>query len=320
MPINNSYTPLQKLRARLLDEPITEQSVLLPDFDPSTVAQINSGTYDWKQQPRWATDIPFTAHHRKQRRTIIERLCEDAVGDPDAADIGLDMLKCSRTFPCGSPFCPFCRHKQQEQRAKKALNKFAATAKDEMTFLTILHPVTYDPMHDASTHIRYIRDSVRNALNHRRYKQVRMLGAFEIDVKRSQDAKTPRSNQVLTALNMNTTSRQPAYLVHLHTLVDLGGIPRKQVRRVFTRAFDKPYQVRLSHLRYDINKDASIERIARYMFKFRAQFSDNLFGKEVELRAKYKELYPAPLMREYVQLIHSLKTNNGFKGFRFEIK
>ena len=318
MTTTNSYTQLQKLRARLLGEPITEQSVLLPDFDPSTTAQINSGTYDWKQLPRWANSIPFTAHHLKQRRTIIERLCEDAVGDPDAADIGLDMLKCSKTFPCGSPFCPFCRHIQQEKRAKKALNKFAATAKDEMTFLTILHPVTYDPMHDAPTHIRYLRDSVRNALNHRGYNQVRMLGAFEIDVKRSQDAKTPRSNQVLRALDMNTTSRQPAYLVHLHSLVDLGGIPKDQVRRAFTGTFNKPYQVRLSRLRYDMDKDESIDRIARYMFKFRAQFSDNLYGKEVGLRAKYKELYPAPLMREYIQLIHSLKVNNGFKGFRFE--
>ncbi len=53
-----SYTQLEKLRARLLGEPITEQSVLLPDFDPSTLAQISNGTYDWKQLPRWAKDDP----------------------------------------------------------------------------------------------------------------------------------------------------------------------------------------------------------------------------------------------------------------------
>ncbi len=67
-----------------------------------------------------------------------------------------------------------------------------------------------------------------------------------------------------------------------------------------------------------MDKDESIDRIARYMFKFRVQFADNLYGKEVGMRAQYKELYPGPLMREYVKLIHSLQVNRGFKGFRFE--
>ena len=92
----------------------------------------------------------------------------------------------------------------------------------------------------------------------------------------------------------------------------------KTAVQVVPGTFDKPYQIRLSYLRGDMGKDESIDRIARYMFKFRAQFSDNLYAKEVGLRAKYKELYPAPLMREYVKLIHSLKVNNGFKGFRFK--
>ncbi len=111
---------------RFMGTRATEQSIFLPDFDPSTITQINNGTYDWTQLPRWANSIDTTAYHLKQRRTIIERLCEDPTGDQDAADIGLDMLKCSKTFPCGSPFCPHCRHIQQEKRAKKARNKFAA--------------------------------------------------------------------------------------------------------------------------------------------------------------------------------------------------
>ncbi len=119
---------------------------------------------------------------------------------------------------------------------------------------------------------------------------------------------------------MTAPSWAPSYSTNAVTTTSLacGTAASKSARNDATRTFNKPYQVRLSHLRYDMDKDVSIDRIARYMFKFRAQFSDNLYGKEVGLRAKYKELYPGPLMREYVQLIHSLKINNGFKGFRFE--
>ncbi len=319
MTITEELTALRKLRAKLLGNADTNDPLFLPDTNPSTLTRINDGTYDWTKLPRWVNSIPVTAYHLRQRKTIIERLCEEHYHDQDATAIGLDMLECSKTYPCGSPFCPFCRHKVQEKRSATALAKFAATAKSEMTFLTILHPVTYDPFYDAQAHIDYLRDSVRNALNFRGLSQVRMLGAFEIDVKRRQEAANDRSKRVLTALEMDITSQKPAYLVHLHSLVDLGGIPREEVRSAFTGVFDKPYQVRLTHLHRDKGKDESIERLARYMSKFRVQFADNLYGKERGMKVQYRELYPAPLMREYVKLIHSIKVDNGFKGFRFKI-
>ena len=318
MITTEELTALRKFRAKILAKTDPFDLIFKPDPNRPTIARINDGTYDWTKLPRWVNSIPVTAYHLRQRKTIIERLCEDPVGDWDAAIIGLDMLECSKTYPCGSPFCPYCRHKVQENRSKTALTKFAATAKSEMTFLTILHPVTYDPFHDAQGHIDQLRNSVRNALNFRGFNQVRMLGAFEIDVKRREDARAFRSKQVLTALGMDTTWHKPAYLVHLHSLVDLGGHSRKEVRRVFTGVFDKPYQVRLTYLHRDKGKDESIDRVARYMSKFRTQFSDNLYGKERGLKVQYRELYPAPLMREYVKLIHSIKIDNGFKGLRFK--
>lgn len=320
MRIDDSIsTPLYTLRSKL--------SATLPPLpfgftqgEASTITQINTGIYNWTRLPRWVKSIPVDKHCLRQRRTIIELLCEEPVGDPDSAEIGLAILECSKTVPCGSPFCPFCRHKEQNKRSAKALAKFASTQKEEMAFLTILHPVTYDPMRDARTHMDCLRNGVRNALNYRGYNQVRMLGAFEIDVKRKEDAATQRSNQVLTALDMDTTSRRFAYLIHLHSLVDLAGVPKAQVRRAFTGSFDKPYQVRLSRLRDDMSKADSIEQIARYMFKFRVQFSDNLFGKETGLRARYKDLYPGPLMREYAKLVHILKVNKAFKGFHYSYR
>ena len=318
MTTTERVTQLQILRAKLLEKENRLGELFLPDLNPTPLSQINAGTYDWTNLPRWVNSIPVTAHHLKQRRTIIERLCEDPVGKKDAAEIGINILECSKTIPCGSPFCPYCRHKEQQKRSVKALAKFANTAKSEMTFLTILHPVTYDPMADARDHIDDLRSSVRNALNYRGFNQVKMLGGFEVDVKRRQEAQSKRSRRVLTALDMDTTSAKSAFLVHLHSLVDLGGHSKDDVRSAFAGVFDKPYQVRLSYLRSDMGKDESIDRIARYMFKFRVQFADNLYANEVGLRARYNQLYPGELMREYVPLIHSLKTNNAFKGLHFK--
>ena len=231
MITTEELTALRKFRAKILAKTDPFDLIFKPDPNRPTIARVNDGTYDWTKLPRWVNSIQATNHHLRQRKTIIERLCEDPIGDWDAAKIGLDMLECSKTDPCGSPFCPYCRHKAQEKRSKTALTKFAATAKSDMTFLTILHPVTYDPFYDAQAHIDYLRDSVRNALNFRGLSQVRMLGAFEIDVKRRQEAANDRSKKVLTALEMDITSQKPAYLVHLHSLVDLGGIPREEVPR-----------------------------------------------------------------------------------------
>lgn len=318
MTTTEKITSLQKIRTKLFAKENSLGDLFLPDLDSTPLAQINAGTYDWTNLPRWVNSIPVTAHHLKQRRTIIERLCEDTAGKPDAAEIGINILECSKSIPCGSPFCPYCRLKEQEKRSAKALTKFAGTAKSEMTFLTILHPVTYDPMADARDHIDKLRSSVRNALIYRGLNQVQMLGAFEVDVKRRQEAQSKRSRRVLTALDMDTTSAKSAYLVHLHSLVDLGGHLKDDVRNAFTGVFNKPYQVRLSYLRKDMTKDESIDRIARYMFKFRVQFADNLFANEVGLRARYNQLYTGELMREYVPLIHSLKINNAFKGLHFK--
>ena len=261
-------------------------------------------------EPHWIRNKKVPTHSLSHRKQTIRLLVEEQT-DQTATAIGMKILKCMKSSPCRSPFCPFCRSNAQDTAAKRAKQIFSNTSKSNITFLTILLPVTYSPISDASGLISKCRRQVNNVFAYRNFTDVFLYGAFEIDVKRPRYVKgKERSEKVLKALGMDLSSTDDAYLVHLHALVDLGSHSKDFVRKAFACIFDQPYQLRLSYLDANKSKDENIEDISRYLFKFRTQHANNLYGNEASGTARYGSFYEADLLRSYVKLIHQLIPNN----------
>ena len=133
---------------------------------------------------------PHCLHHKdfptwtlNQRRRTIRYLYEDGQ-DWSARDIGERILDCKKSAPCHSMFCPFCRDEIQLTMAMTAKRVFADTPGQQMAFLTILLPVTYRPGTEAKELIDRCRRQINNLLTYRNISDVKLFGAFEIDVKR----------------------------------------------------------------------------------------------------------------------------------------
>lgn len=78
------------------------------------------------------------------RRYVIDSLLADW-NDREAFGIGVKLLNCTSRTPCNSPYCPMCRHRQQQDLADDISTAFAAVNSDDLRFLTALVSVHYDP-------------------------------------------------------------------------------------------------------------------------------------------------------------------------------
>lgn len=276
--------------------------------------KIRDNTYDWSRQPLWQRHMPCSRTNRERRRGIITALCDDPYQDPEAADIGLAILHCRKRYPCGSPLCDFCRTRRQDDREQEARQLFGHLPRQRLAFLTILTDVSYHPNTEVQYRIEELRQKVRS-LRSSRFKDVRVFGAVEVDVKFPKlDLRRARSKEVLEGLGMYDL-RKEAYLVHLHAIVDLNGVSKDALGRWFRRSFPKKYQVRLAGLRNHHPTATSVANLTRYMLKFRAQEADNLWGNKPDGQAKYGSLYPDATLRFFSRCLHKINRKPGFGSF-----
>ena len=311
-------TTLQKLRAK-----VSASKKPAPPPAPSHLSPANQAAYNTivnnklfkARQPAWFKYYSCPSVARSHRDKTIQGLVSDR-NDTTAMNIAFNIFSCSKSKPCLSPFCPYCRNTMQDNAAASCDRIFGSTPKNQLCFLTVLLPVTYAPQQDAQQIIKSARKSLHNIFNYRNFNDVVLFGFFEIDIKTPKlVAKQSRAPQVLKALGFNNALKQPAYLVHFHALVDLKGHNKAAFRKSLTRVFNKPYQVRLSALRSDMTKKNSINNIARYMLKFRTQHSNNLFGNQASGKAKYGSFYEDDLLCDYVKLHHALLVQNRISSF-----
>jgi hypothetical protein len=187
-------------------------------FDPdclSDLHRIQQGCYDWGRQPLWQRHLKCSKPDLKRRRELVTPLCDDPVGDP-TAEIGLDILTCTKRYPCGSPLCDLCRTHCQDDRQAKALRLFGHLGREQLAFLTVLTEVTYEPEREVQARVRELRNKVRALGQHPRLNPVRVFGAVEVDVKFPKLHLRGRARKVLEAHGMIDPAKE-AYLVHLST-------------------------------------------------------------------------------------------------------
>lgn len=259
---------------------------------------IRRGPFVWKAQPRYLQYLRIPNQDLRHLGKTIKALVSDPY-DLASCERAIRMDNCSNGYPCQERHCPRCRAFIQEREARRVNTLFGQTPQNRLKFLTLLLPVSYDPITD----LPVLRQATA-ALLHNQFKKtpgIRVYGTFEIDIKDRWIDNSPKSQPVLEALGMDWRRADPAYLLHLHAIVDLGNHKRDKVRQVIAERFDKPYQVRLAAFRKEQSRTENLTRIAHYMTKYRLQYADNIYGKKIYEKATYGSFYPDHVVRNVVK-------------------
>lgn len=283
-----------------------------PDMKRDITA-IKQRKFRWMDQPLWSQQkISFTSTDRTNRRKLIEALITDGASDK-LISIGYQLLICSRTNRCGSPLCNFCRTHLQDLYQKRVLQYFKDTHRDDLIWLTVLDDLIYDPGIAVPARIKQLRISMRALFKRQFQKQVRAFGAFEIDVKRPDQVSNENGATDLLKKYGLRDEPEVAFMPHLHAIIALDGISPDDFAENLRTQFQKPSQVSISSLRTYKTKEDNLATLARYSFKFRYQFADNILRE----RPSYGNRFDDETLRSYTQLVHSIKGQRGAIGFEF---
>lgn len=278
--------------------------------------------YRWIGQPLWPYKKQFKTNMRRtflsardktNRRKLIEALVHPTSSN-ELRIIGYEILTCCPSFRCRSPLCNYCRTKMQNSYEDRMLRYFKNSNHDDLYWLTILSDVTYNPIDDVALELEMLKDKLRRRFQHPKLsKNISAFGAIEIDVKHPDQFSDNLLARKMMKEYQLINNGQVAYMPHMHLVVDLKEISAVDFRKHLTDKFSKMKQITLSPLRKSNSKEHNLSTLARYCFKFRYQFSNNI------LRAKssYGVRFDDDTLREYTQVIHSIKGQNGVVGCEF---
>jgi len=301
-------TDINKIRAALNSKPTAPSHLSVSQqaqFELIHSEQIK------KTKPKWLKH--YTPPHSSQlphRRKIIMALASNP-SDVDAVNIALKILDCKKSNPCRSPFCPYCRSQLQQTAIKNAQKIFAASRNNQLSFLTVLLPVTYEPNNDAAELVKKCRKSIQNIFDRNNFDYIKLYGFCEVDIKVPHLVKNQnRASEVLKPLGFDINLNKPAYLVHLHAIVDLSNSSQNAFRQSLLSAYPHPYQAVIKAFHADKTKDENIRQLANYMLKFLTLYGNNLHADDLDAEIKYTDIFDDALIIDYVKLIHSLLVQN----------
>ena len=269
----------------------------------------------WSSQPLWKMkNGQFTKEDKTGRRKLITALVQSN-NSAKLIQHGYELYMCSSDFRCGSPLCNFCRTHIQDRIEQRVLRYFGSSRRNDIYFLTVLDDLIYNPVVDAQAQQQYLKRKIKRVFeNHQTLSNTRMFGGFELDVKNTAQAlNAQKALETLKHYGLDPT-RPVAYMPHFHAIVDLNGHSIAACEQALRQKFTKPYQISLSEMHTGNTKAYHLGRLARYMFKFRYQFADNI------MRAKpaYGKWFDDQTLCPYAEALLSMTT--GKRGARsFEL-
>jgi hypothetical protein len=250
------------------------------------------------------------------------------VGQPDALPFLDKLLACEAKTPCGQVFCPVCRSKKQDAKSKDALAAFSKLPHNDLYFMTLLVRVVQDA-EDVEKTINQLRNRLRAKLHNNRAglginnSPLKIMGAFEVDLKNlyTQSEASKNSQELIKSLGFDPKHFKPQYLVHLHAIVGpLDADRKRRLRSIIAEALGAdtllPDQIRFSSLHSSKKIDENLDYLARYMYKARLQFADNVYENgEMNKRARFHTPFMGKVLVDYLK---SLQKNKHFQGLKFE--
>jgi hypothetical protein len=300
-------TDIKIIRAALNPTPPTPtylSAVQQADFN-----LIHSEQFE-KTKPDWINHYtPTDKRQFAHRHTIIKALASNPA-DQTAVTLALKIFNCNKPIRlrCGSPFCPYCRSLLQQTAVNNAQQIFSVSRNNHLSFLTILLPVTYTPDADAVAQaIVKCRKQIQYIFAKNNFSHIKFYGFAEVDIKLAPLVKNQsRAPEVLKELGFDITNNQPAYLVHLHAIVDLSNSSESAFRQSLLNAYPGYYQVLFKPFHTNKTKQKNIQYITNYMLKFLTVHADNIHADDVDEEADYTYFFEEQHIIDYVKLIHGL--------------
>ncbi|CAA7620353.1 hypothetical protein [Magnetospirillum sp. SS-4] len=285
-----------------------------------TIAEIQNQSA-FEQKYRYTEKIGDYAEGKiRQRKYVVENLCTD-FSDKKATTLALRILNCTGRHPCNNPFCPKCRHAQQELFAQSMIENFGNVDADKLRFLTILHEVHYNSADINLTLIKKLKKKLDNDLDKLQLfadENIRLLGAYEIHAIAADEKLSDRKVNTLSALGYDKDKKSPSFLLHFHAVICMPKFKNEKydIEGELRKIYQNSYQVDFTKLRDDKSHTDNLHDIATYMLKFRLQHSVSVASDDNSkqfTRTQYSTLYSPIIAKSVVMAVESC---NGFQGLK----
>jgi hypothetical protein len=217
----------------------------------------------------------FWKSYRRQDRVIERasiRALVEQIEQPDYRQLGLSIANCWPNRRCRSPVCAYCRYRRWLYDRRRLEQMLCSSADDDIVFCTIIIGVSaleIDPLREQIDGFKkQFRQTIRKDTGRdKRWLGLAWRGRIELDY-------FLRGTSGLGIYKLRTLSELgfvpngSAFLVpHLHVVIRLNGLTRRQVRRRLRRQFPGFKRVVIGHFRKNKSRSENIDHLSRYMLK-----------------------------------------------------
>jgi hypothetical protein len=256
----------------------------------------------------------FWKSYRGQDR-IIERASIRALVEQiersDYRQLGLSVANCWRNRRCRSPVCAYCRYRRWLYDRRRLEQMLCSSTEEDIVFCTVIIGVSALEIDRLREQIDEFKKQFRQTIRmdtgrDKRWPGLAWRGQIELDyfLPGTSDL---GMYKLRTLSELGYVPNGSAFLVpHLHVVIRLNGLTRKQVRRRLRRQFPGFKRVVVGHFRKNKSRSENIDHLCRYMLKSLPPILA-LPGRGSK---KLKPRQPEHLLF-YVRVLHEL---GGFRG------
>jgi hypothetical protein len=287
-----------------------------PAPDLISISRVLSRINDSKKLPKaplLARAPEFWKSYRRQDR-VIERASIRALVEqielPDYRQLGLSVANCWPNRRCRSPMCTYCRYRRWLYDRRRLEQMLCSSADEDIVFCTVIIGVSALEIDQLRRQIdgfkKQFRQTIRKTGRDKRWLGLAWRGRIELDyfLPGTSDLGIYKQR---TLSELGYASNGSAFLLpHLHVVIRLNGLTRKQVRRRLRRQFPGFKRVVVGHFRKNKSRSENIDRLSRYMLKSLPP----ILALPGRVSKKLKPRQPEHLLF-YVRVLHEL---GGFQG------
>ncbi len=252
----------------------------------------------------------YGGQDRVIERASIRALVEQ-IERPDYRQLGLSVANCWPNRRCGSLICSYCRYRRWLYDRRRLEQMLCSSADEDNVFCTVVIGVSTLEIDQLRKQIdafkkQFWRTIRKDNSRDKRWLALAWRGRIEFDYFLPGATELGIYKQ-RTLSELGFVGDGSAFLVpHLHVLIRLNGLTRKQFRRRLRRQFPGFKRVVVAHLRKNKSRSENIDGLSRYMLKSKPP-EPALPGQGSK---KLKPRQPEHLLF-YVRVLHEL---GGFQG------
>lgn len=294
-------------------------------FSPKDMRDLEFLEVGWLDFPKDVLRRPpdrlgvLQRRHHKRDFEAHDRVVKLLAGSALASDrvMALKLFRCTVKKPCRSPLCWLCKHIYANQRRQEALAMASGCDAENLAWVTVVTSLVYGGVDQIAAAVDrdkgVFRDLYRRAANRvPGFDDLQWIGEFEIDHLPPSGMADFPPNKLETVMSMEDfrlDHEVPMQLVHVHKLVRLNGLNRRQLTYQLKKAFPGSRRVRVQPLHGNRSVDDNVQNVIGYATKNLPYFEDD------EKCHKFSKPFPDNLLLYHGRLLHHLGGLGGKLAF-----